>query len=113
MTDDPIDGLPDSWTVTTHLDDHLTVLDRATGRSLLATAHPGRDRWRVRGLGGYGPDFPLLAIDVPFEDAVDALREEARAVEAGTPTTGTRDDRDDQDDDVQDATGQTGLGRWT
>ena len=99
--------LPDGWTVTTHTPSHVSFFhaggdgeatDTGYRRSIALTNTPNAaaDRWSVRGLAGYAPP-PRLAEAVPFDDALEAVLEEARAVNAGSPTEGTATDLPGQD----------------
>lgn len=84
--------LPDGWTVATDKPTHLSVLNQDTRRSIAAFPTPDRRGWTVMGVGGYGPDCPVLAKGVTESVALRVLQREAAAVADGQPSTYSPDD---------------------
>ena len=76
---------PDDWTVSTATETHLALYDPAAGRSLVIrpTEPRASDEWTVKGLAGYGPEYPVFADGVDREAAIDAAWAVMEAVADG------------------------------
>ncbi|MFB6292702.1 MAG: hypothetical protein ABEH60_00380 [Halonotius sp.] len=76
---------PDDWTVSTATETHLALYDPAAGRSLVIrpTEPRASDEWTVKGLAGYGPEYPVFADGVDREEAISEAWEVMETVAAG------------------------------
>ena len=76
---------PDDWTVSTATKTHLALYYPAAGRSLVIrpTEPPANDEWTVKGLAGYGPEYPVFADGVDREAAIDAAWAVMEAIATG------------------------------
>ncbi|ESS08098.1 MAG: hypothetical protein A07HN63_02117 [uncultured archaeon A07HN63] len=83
---------PDDWTVSTTTETHLALYYPADGRSLVVrpTEPPASDGWIVKGLAGYGPEYPVFADGIDREEAIDAAWEVMKGVSAGETVSPVR-----------------------
>jgi len=83
---------PDDWTVSTATKTHLALYYPAAGRSLVIrpTEPPANDEWTVKGLAGYGPEYPVFADGVDREEAVSEAWTVMETVAAGETATPIR-----------------------
>jgi hypothetical protein len=81
---------PDGWTVSTATPTHLALYHAGgDGRSLvIVPSEPqASDAWTVKGLAGYGPEYPVYADEVAQEAALEEARSIMEAIASGeTPT---------------------------
>ena len=86
---------PDDWTVSTATETHLALYDPAAGRSLVIrpTEPRASDEWTVKGLAGYGPEYPVFADGVDREAAIDAAWAVMEAIAAGETVSPIRTER--------------------
>lgn len=100
---------PDDWTVSTATETHLALYDPAAGRSLVIrpTEPRASDEWTVKGLAGYGPEYPVFADGVDREAAIDAAWAVMEAIAAGETVSPIRTETAAEGDISADDDGET------
>jgi len=102
---------PDDWTVSTATKTHLALYYPAAGRSLVIrpTEPPANDEWTVKGLAGYGPEYPVFADGVDREAAIDAAWAVMEAIATGETVSPIRTETTAGGEFSADDDGETGT----
>ena len=109
MEADDVPAPPANWTVSTATATHLAVWYTGDGRSLMIrpVEPSASDDWAVKGLAGYGPEYPVFADGVGREEAIDVAWNVMEAVSTGDTVSPIRTETTAEDEVSTDTDSET------